>query len=65
MYILLQSNYDIPEARRQLAKRRVKKEPWSEDDAIVFKQALQSHGKHFQRIRQFVRAIIMRGNAVF
>ncbi|EJD76679.1 hypothetical protein LOAG_16438 [Loa loa] len=54
MFILQSSDYNIEEAKHQLAKRRVKKEPWSEEDTTVFKQALQTYGKHFNKIKQLL-----------
>ncbi|KAM3716424.1 REST corepressor spr-1 [Dirofilaria immitis] len=54
MFILQSSDYNIEEAKHQLAKRRIKKEPWNEEDTAIFKQALQTYGKHFNRIRQLL-----------
>ncbi|VDK85154.1 unnamed protein product [Litomosoides sigmodontis] len=54
MFILQSSDYNIEEAKHQLAKRRIKKEPWSEEDITIFKQALQTYGKHFNKIRQLL-----------
>ncbi|KAL3985980.1 Myb-like DNA-binding domain family protein [Acanthocheilonema viteae] len=54
MFILQSSDYNIEEAKHQLAKRRIKKEPWSEEDITIFKQALQTYGKHFNKIKQLL-----------
>ncbi|CAG9531007.1 unnamed protein product [Cercopithifilaria johnstoni] len=54
MFILQSSDYNIEEAKHQLAKRRIKKEPWSEEDMTIFKQALQTYGKHFNKIKQLL-----------
>uniref|UniRef100_A0A915Q2K1 SANT domain-containing protein n=1 Tax=Setaria digitata TaxID=48799 RepID=A0A915Q2K1_9BILA len=54
MFILQSSDYNIEEAKHQLAKRRIKKEPWSEEDVTVFKQALHTCGKHFNKIKQLL-----------
>ncbi|VDP19181.1 unnamed protein product [Onchocerca flexuosa] len=54
MFILQSSDYNIEEAKHQLAKRRIKKEPWNEEDTTIFKQALQTYGKHFNRIKQLL-----------
>uniref|UniRef100_A0AAF5PSU6 SANT domain-containing protein n=1 Tax=Wuchereria bancrofti TaxID=6293 RepID=A0AAF5PSU6_WUCBA len=54
MFILQSSDYNIEEAKHQLAKRRIKKEPWNEEDTAIFKQALQTYGKHFNKIKQLL-----------
>uniref|UniRef100_A0A0R3RVU2 ELM2 domain-containing protein n=1 Tax=Elaeophora elaphi TaxID=1147741 RepID=A0A0R3RVU2_9BILA len=54
MFILQSSDYNLEEAKHQLAKRRIKKEPWSEEDITIFKQALQTCGKHFNKIKQLL-----------
>lgn len=58
MFILQSSDYNIEEAKHQLAKRRIKKEPWSEEDTTIFKQALQTYGKHFNKIKQLVHYLL-------
>lgn len=54
MYILFNVNYCVKAAIEHLAKYRVLKEEWSDNEISIFKQSLQNYGKNFRRIKKLV-----------
>ncbi|VDN56729.1 unnamed protein product [Dracunculus medinensis] len=60
MYILFNVNYCVKAAIEHLAKYRVLKEEWSDNEISIFKQSLQNYGKNFRRIKKLLRHRTMR-----
>lgn len=52
MFILMNSDYDIALARKELAKRFIFKEPWSSSDIGRFKQCCRTYGKRFDKFKE-------------
>uniref|UniRef100_A0A915BAD3 REST corepressor n=2 Tax=Parascaris univalens TaxID=6257 RepID=A0A915BAD3_PARUN len=52
LYILYTCRYDFNVACREIKKRRVLKEEWTEEDISSFLRAFKSFGKQFSKIRK-------------
>lgn len=54
LYILQSCHYDIATARKQLSKRTLLKQVWSDDDVSLFLRSFRKHGKKFREIRRWM-----------